>query len=142
MKWSSPEERRAYYLKNDRKRRKEQPEYFLWKAAKRRAKLKELDFDIEVSDIIIPAFCPYLGIAISHEVGHGTRRPSSPSLDRIDSSKGYVKGNIIVCSWRANFLKSDATLQELKLITKQWSQLQSLNPENQLGKIFKLGDVH
>ena len=26
---------RAYYLERDRKKRKEQPEYFLWKAAKK-----------------------------------------------------------------------------------------------------------
>ena len=123
MTWRHTPEGKAWQREYEQKKRQNRPEYFLWKAAKKRSRDKGLDFDIDPSDIVIPNFCPYLGIEITHEIGHGTRRPSSPSLDRIDSSKGYVKGNIIVCSWRANFLKSDATLTELLLITKQWQQL-------------------
>lgn len=123
MSWRHTPEGKAWQSQYERDRRANKPEYFLWKSAKKRARDKELEFDIEVSDIVIPNFCPYLGIEIVHQTGHGSRRDGSPSLDRIDSSKGYVKGNIIVCSWRANFLKSDATLNELLLITKQWQQL-------------------
>ena len=123
MTWRHTPEGKAWQREYEQEKRKNRPEYFLWKSAKKRARDKGLDFDIDPSDIVIPNFCPYLGIEITHEVGSGTRRSGSPSLDRIDSSKGYVKGNIIVCSWRANFLKSDATLTELLLITKQWQQL-------------------
>ena len=133
MPYLDRDKHRAWEREYLKKKRKENPEYYLWKAAKKRAKDKGLDFDITVDDISIPEFCPYLGIPISIEVGCKSRRPGSPSLDRIDSSRGYVKGNILVCSWRANFLKSDATLTELITLTKQWSQLQSLNPENQSG---------
>lgn len=50
------------------------------------------------------------------------RRPSrephhrAPSLDRIRSTEGYVKGNIAVVSWRANKIKTDATATELELV--------------------------
>jgi hypothetical protein len=128
MNWRQTPEGKAWQREYEKKKRAAQPEYFLWKSAKKRARDKGLAFDIEPSDIIIPNFCPYLGIEIIHETGHKARRDNSPSLDRIDSTNGYVKGNIIVCSWRANFLKSDATLNELLLITKQWSQ-QSLNAQ-------------
>ena len=123
MSWRHTPEGKLWHQEYEKERRKNNPEYFLWKAAKKRAKEKGLEFNIEPSDIVIPNFCPYLGIEIVSAFGQKKRLPGSPSLDRIDSTQGYVKGNIIVCSWRANFLKSDATLQELELIVKQWSQL-------------------
>ena len=42
--------------------------------------------------------------------------PDGPSMDRIDSSKGYVVGNVAIICWRCNALKRDATLRELKNI--------------------------
>jgi hypothetical protein len=36
------------------------------------------------------------------------------SLDRIDSSKGYVKNNIVLCCHRVNSMKSNLTLEEFK----------------------------
>jgi hypothetical protein len=38
---------------------------------------------------------------------------SSPSIDCIDGSKGYVVGNVKIISWKANRLKSNATPAEL-----------------------------
>jgi len=86
----------------------------LFTTAKSRAKKNSIAFDIEVSDIVIPERCPLLGIVLQH----GTRRWSalSPSLDRIDPTKGYVKGNVWVISHRANRLKMDATLEELETL--------------------------
>ena len=42
----------------------------------------------------------------------------SPSLDRIDSKKGYTKDNVQVISNRANRLKADGNIEEFKLILK------------------------
>ena len=113
----SDKERQAEFLREwEREKRKNNPEYYLWKSAKRRAREKNLDFDIEVSDIIIPQLCPLLNIPIIHKVGHKCRNPNAPSLDRIKNHLGYVKSNILVVSWRANFLKSDGTIEELELL--------------------------
>ena len=96
----------------------EHPEQYLLQGARRRSKAKGLDLTIEVSDIQIPEVCPLLGIPIvkgSHAPARkGGPTPNSPTLDRKDPSKGYVKGNVWVISWRANKLKSDATLEELE----------------------------
>jgi hypothetical protein len=86
-------------------------------AAKSRAKARGLPFNIETEDIVIPDFCPILGIALQSKIGMGPSgigaNASSPSLDKIDNSKGYVKGNVMVISMRANNLKSNATLEEI-----------------------------
>ncbi len=94
---------RAYAKKNAAKK--------LLIRAKYRAKAKGLDFDLEADDIEIPEVCPYLGFKLVAEAGRQKRR--SISLDRIDSSKGYTKGNVRVISWLANTMKNNATLEEL-----------------------------
>jgi hypothetical protein len=50
-------------------------------------------------------------------------RDSRASLDRIDNTKGYVPGNVVVVSYRANRIKSDATAQELLRIARFYAQL-------------------
>ncbi len=84
-------------------------------AAKKRAADRGIEFNLEKSDIFIPELCPVLGIPLTAGIGGGPVN-SSPSIDRIDNRLGYVKGNIRVISWRANRLKSDASLDELEKI--------------------------
>ena len=72
-----------------------------------RAAKKGREFNIELCDITIPNTCPVLGTPMV-----------APSLDRIDSSKGYVKGNVRVISKRANMLKNNATIEEIELVLK------------------------
>ena len=95
---------------------KKDKRYTIWCGAKKRAKLKGQEFNLEIEDIpAIPEFCPILNIKI---VANKTHSPldSSPSLDRIDSNKGYTKGNIQIISNRANRIKSDATIEEIELL--------------------------
>ena len=48
---------------------------------------------------------------------------NSPSLDRIDPGKGYVKGNVQVISMQANRMKNDGSIEELLLLSK-WIKMQ------------------
>jgi hypothetical protein len=91
--------------------------------ARARAKNKGLTFDIDHDYIrsIVPSHCPIFGTKLQWSVlrGNGHRSlPDSPSLDRIDPSKGYVKGNVWIISNRANAIKNDASHEELKLVTE------------------------
>lgn len=118
-KRNAPEVNKRFYLK----KKLSNPQYYLWLSAKRRAKEKGLQFTISLSDIVIPDVCPILGIPIfiKHEVATNSLKrnnPNSPSLDRIRHELGYTKENIQVISWRANNLKSDATFEEMRLITE------------------------
>lgn len=90
-------------------------EYRLLQSARSRAAKKNLDFTIELADITIPTTCPVLGISLSRK-GAGAVKENSPSIDRIDPAKGYVKGNIAIMSWRANMLKNNMTVEEARLL--------------------------
>lgn len=101
-----------------RKRRTIDPlKAIIW-GAKYRAKKRGIEFNLRVEDFKIPDVCPVLGIPLMSGAGKGHVRPTefTPSLDRIDNTKGYVKGNVVIVSWRANRLKSDATADELQKI--------------------------
>jgi hypothetical protein len=96
--------------------RKQPAELQLWYHAKRRAKDEGCEFDLELSDIVIPAYCPALGIPLVR--GRGRICDGSPTLDRIVSSKGYVRGNVKVISYKANRSKSNLTPIELRLLAE------------------------
>ena len=87
------------------------PERALLMNTKNRAKTKNIPFNLTLEDIKIPEYCPVLGIKLSK----GTGRPASnsPSIDKIIPSLGYTKGNIIIVSYRANMIKTDATYEEI-----------------------------
>ena len=82
--------------------------YKLWYRAKRRAKKRGQEFAIQMEDIVMPELCPVFNVPFEENTIYAA------SLDRIDSTRGYVIGNIQVLSTRANTLKNDATADELK----------------------------
>jgi len=91
------------------------PEWRMHQRAKQRASSRGLEFDIEVSDIVIPDVCPVLGIRLNMNSGRSGAYINSPSLDRKDSSRGYTKDNIQVISQLANAMKHKATKEQLLL---------------------------
>jgi hypothetical protein len=94
-----------------RKQRKLDPTYCMLHNAKQRARRNNLSFEIVQSDIVIPKYCPILGLEL--EVSSETVKANSPTLDRIIPKLGYIKGNIQVISNRANTMKNDANIEEL-----------------------------
>ncbi len=79
-----------------------------------------MEFSICLDDLLpLPAVCPVLGVPINYG-GTGARGfiDNSPSIDRMDSKRGYVPDNVQVICWRANRLKSDASVEELRSVLK------------------------
>ena len=91
--------------------RSQTPEYHLFHSAKRRAKEQNVPFEITLDDIFIPERCPLLDIPL--KVGQGCCNDNSPTLDKLVPTKGYVRGNILVISDKANRIKSNATVGEI-----------------------------
>jgi len=92
------------------------PERCLYLNIKSRAKRMGTEFNLDWQDIDIPILCPALGIPILVGTNEGMKTgpsPHSPSVDRIDNDKGYVKGNIQVLSHKANTMKNSASPKQL-----------------------------
>lgn len=85
----------------------------LYRSAKARAKKKGIAFNITPEDIIIPECCPVFGFKFSDD-----DRWCRPSIDRIDSDLGYLRGNIDVISLKANTLKGNGTISDFEQIIK------------------------
>ena len=85
--------------------------------AKNRAKKKGLEFNIDVSDVVIPKICPVLGIDIITDL-QGRYTHNSPSIDRIDNDKGHNIDNFHLACLDCN-LKRRRRTDEKFLFTKQ-----------------------
>jgi len=72
-----------------------------------------IPFDITFEDIKFPTHCPILGIELNYYFLKGCD-DANPTFDRINPKLGYIKGNVHVISHRANRIKNDSTLEELK----------------------------
>jgi hypothetical protein len=89
--------------------------------AKKSAARKDIDFSLTIEHLkeIATDACPALGIPLDWRHQHGiSYNMNSPSLDRIDNSKGYVPGNVAIISLRANRIKCDGTAEELAAISR------------------------
>ena len=99
---------------------KNRERYFLIKA-KGEAKRRNIPFSLTKEDITIPERCSIFGIPLFWTPKK--KADNTPSLDKIIPRLGYVKGNIQIISWKANRIKSDATLNELIKIG-EWAKSQ------------------
>jgi hypothetical protein len=106
---------RQEYLKTDQRMK-------LYYAAKGRASQRNVAFSITPEDIVIPEFCPVLGMKLIPKIGGGPLssrvNPDAPTVDRIDNDRGYEPGNVAVISLRANVLKSNGTVPEFEKVVK------------------------
>jgi len=88
----------------------------LIKFSKQRARKNNLEHTLTLKDLkeLYPSnnTCPVFNIQFEW----GGDKDNSPSVDKIDSTKGYTKDNCQVISFRANFLKSNATIEELETV--------------------------
>ena len=86
------------------------------KKARSSANARGLECALTPEDINIPKHCP----CCQRELSFNTARwkSNSYSIDRIDSTKGYIRGNVAVICYRCNMLKSNATADELSMIAK------------------------
>ena len=83
--------------------------------------LDSLDFEESyLIDLMKTGFCVETGIEFIYEKQERFKcHPFSPSVDRIDSTKGYTKDNIRMVIWQYNLMKGEMTDEELLNVCKR-----------------------
>ena len=93
-------------------------------AAKKRSKDNSLQINIDENYIKsiwqLNNKCPIRNVKYSF--GVKTHSDNSPSLDRINNNLGYVKGNVMIISTKANMVKLNYTLEELDYVIKSFRE--------------------
>lgn len=78
------------------------------------ARRQNIECTIRWSDLEWPTHCPITGIELDYY--NEKREQNSPTFDRVDSTKGYVPGNVAILSARANRIKDNGTAEEHRKI--------------------------
>lgn len=91
----------------------------------RRVKKRDKNYNITLDDLLEiwdkqNKICVYSGVKLNHP-NDGGSNIFKASLDRIDSDKGYVKGNIqfisVVCNYAKNNMTHEEMLEFCKIIS-------------------------
>ena len=83
-----------------------------------------IPFDITADDLMpAPLKCPVFGFKLDwYKDGRGGA-DDSPSIDRLIPEEGYVPGNVKLISLKANRIKNDSDLSELRMVA-DWVEAQ------------------
>lgn len=83
-----------------------------------RAIRSDLEFDQCLKQILMdnpPMVCACCGVDFNYSGDpQKTRQRTSPSIDRVDNTKGYVVGNVQIICWGCNADKSHLTVERME----------------------------
>ena len=102
--------KRSYYTDSDKIKG------YMIRNSKFSSKRRNIEFSLDYTDIELPETCPLLETPLNYKGNF--QDPFYPTLDRIDNSKGYIKGNVMVISRLANYMKNSANFDQLLIFCK------------------------
>jgi hypothetical protein len=105
-------EYRQRELDKGREHRIKYREKYLLRSAKFRHQQQNIPFNLTLEDIVIPEYCPILKVPLTRDTMR-KKDWNAPSIDKIIPELGYVKGNIMIISLKANLMKNNASKEEL-----------------------------
>lgn len=82
-----------------------------------RAKKRNIECDLDVPFLLdiydfTQGCCVYTREKLGIYFGKG-RVPNACSIDRLGNEEGYLKTNVLLCTWKANSMKSDLSLDDM-----------------------------
>ena len=96
------------------------------RSCRARSKEKDLPFNLTEDYLkeIWSGYCPVFNTALNLDAKKGVL--GHAQLDRIVPSLGYVEGNVVWLSERANRIKDDATLEDLERLVEWLKSKQNM----------------
>lgn len=114
---------------------------------KKGAKTRSIEFNVTIEYLwnqylLQDKKCPYTGIVLNLSPKNSdTRTPENASLDRIDSSKGYIEGNVQWVLKRINSMKNDMSHNEFIELCSTICRHCAFEPSHQKGNtMLKIKD--
>lgn len=93
----------------------------LLRASRSTAKTRKYEHDLTlefIEGLLVPMTCSATGLKLEWTGPTRPENPMAPSLDRIDSTKGYLRSNVRVVCWIFNQMKSKYTDEEFARIAR------------------------
>lgn len=86
-------------------------------AARTRSRNNGWAYDLDIEDLVTlwedqSGTCWYTGVDLVYDGNHS---PEALSIDRVDSSKGYTRENVVLCCRRVNEMKREMPLVDLRM---------------------------
>jgi hypothetical protein len=86
-------------------------------SAKARAKSQGINFDIDEKYLLDlynkqTGKCYYSGISMEINIPQNGEYKFTLSLDKINPSLGYTKGNVVLCCWIVNVMKTNTNYND------------------------------
>lgn len=110
-------------FQNSYKTKEDKVKGYTIRSIKYSAKRRNIDFDLKYQDLQLPETCPLLGIPLVYNNKEGYSLYNYATVDRIDNSKGYVKGNVWIISRLANAMKNEADFDQLITFSQNITKL-------------------
>lgn len=80
-------------------------------------------------NLMLAKNCAYTGLPLTEPVPGGPRKASDRTIDRVDATRGYVKGNVVACCHAVNHMKGQVErsiggtgLVGLKMVNKVFNK--------------------
>ncbi|MNE01349.1 hypothetical protein D3C80_937860 [compost metagenome] len=80
-----------------------------WTNKKKDASARRIEFKITVQsmkNLLKAKRCYYTGMLLTDQKPGEPVKPTDRTIDRVDSNKGYIPGNVVACCQVANTVKS------------------------------------
>lgn len=105
---NNPEKVKNANRESLRRRKERDPIGVMLMEAKRRARERNIEFNLDASNLTLPNLCEVCGVTMKTFTGQKFKS-DAVSLDRLDNSKGYIYGNVRFICLECNRWKSDCT---------------------------------